>query len=262
MLSRSCLKIIVAFCVGIAVADSGGEYLSGNDAGFFRVFHASPDTLSVDILFDGSVAVRGVAFGNATPFVMIPVGKYRVSVVPCNATSPVLVSALIHVGPRTGASFVIAGLPGDLRVELWTVDVPTPQQRHCALRVAPLLPNSPPLNVSVDTSLVASSVPFPNVIPPKGHLELPEGVHHITFIASAGGDPIFRSRFSCVAGRVSTAAVVGMVTTRIPPIASGGGTHEVATIDVCPPRLVVLCDNLNGPCAVGTSDAAPAVHAL
>jgi hypothetical protein len=50
-----------------------------------RVIHASPDAPPVDIWVDGAPAITGLAFGQATAHVRLPVGAHQVAVTPAGA---------------------------------------------------------------------------------------------------------------------------------------------------------------------------------
>lgn len=50
------------------------ELKNKKEVGYVRVFHASPDAAAVDVYVDGHKTISGLKFGQATPYVDLPVG--------------------------------------------------------------------------------------------------------------------------------------------------------------------------------------------
>jgi hypothetical protein len=126
-----------------------------------RVVHLSPDAPAVDVAVNGSVAVQGAAYLDATGYLPVPAGEVRITVTPAGQTSPVVIDATVPLG--VGASYTVAatGLlaAGDLQALLLLDDRSTSGQAK--VRFVHTSPDAPAVDVAVtDGPVLFGGVPF------------------------------------------------------------------------------------------------------
>lgn len=82
-------------------------------AGSFRIFQASPDTTSVDIVVNGKKTVSGLKYQNVSDYMNLPSGSYDIKVYvtgSVGAVTPVVDLPKYNINDGSVSTLVIAGL--------------------------------------------------------------------------------------------------------------------------------------------------------
>jgi hypothetical protein len=143
-----------------------------------NVIHASPDAPAVDVYLDGTQALTGLAFGNASGWVAVPAGDHQVQV---TATGAAIDTAVIDamVTLEAGAAYEVAatGLLAAITPAINQVDLSTLADGSARVRVIHASPDAP----AVDVAVTGGDVLVPNLAFPAAspYLEVPAGSYDL-----------------------------------------------------------------------------------
>lgn len=146
--SRISRRAVVAFVAAASVAIGAlvaapASAAPGDDAGWLRLGHLSPDTKSVDVrvaaLRGGSTLfeLKGVGYGDVSTYSELPAGSYTVSMVPAGAsaaTAPVI-SATVQIADDTATTVAAYGPSKDLQVKAFSDDLTQPAAGNARIRL-------------------------------------------------------------------------------------------------------------------------------
>jgi len=171
----------IAACVAAAVAGVGLSTVVGSPAvgvnaeGYVRLAHLSPDTPAVDAYLskvgDSSFErqrFRGVAYGEVSDYVTLPVGTYAVSMRPASAPEsdpPVLAT---QVTVEDGAAYTVAGVGrnANLGLTVLTDDLSRPAANKVKVRIIQASIAAPVVDVTfADGRPIATQVQFATATP-------------------------------------------------------------------------------------------------
>ncbi len=80
-----------------------------------RVVHLSPDAPAVDVAVNGTVAVEGAAYLDATGYLPVPAGDVRITVTPAGAAAPVVIDATVPLGANAYYTIAATGFLADIQ---------------------------------------------------------------------------------------------------------------------------------------------------
>jgi hypothetical protein len=140
---------LVAGGAGLATAQNGGD--AGVEPARVRVTHASPDAPNVNVHVDGETAFEDVAFGDATDYLELVAGQYRVAITAAEDRDTVVFEGDVSV--EAGTDYTIAAL-GELtedtfRPHLLVDDTRPPVSGISYLRVVHASPDAPAVDVTL-----------------------------------------------------------------------------------------------------------------
>lgn len=127
--------------------------------GYIRILNAAPDTPSVDVYANETLIFNDIAFGEYTPYLPLPEGRYKIDVyVAATINDPILTN---HLTNNEGV-YLTVGITGTLdnlqMVGIVDADVPM-EPLKAMIRFVHLSPDTP----AVDVTLPNGSVVFDDV---------------------------------------------------------------------------------------------------
>lgn len=155
------LAVVAVPLVAVGCDDDDDNVTDPGDVGTaqVRVVHLSPDAPAVDVAVNGTVAVSGAAYLDATDYLTVPAGDARITVTPAGATTPVVIDATVPLG--VGASYTIAatGFLADIQPLVLVDDRSTSGQAK--VRFVHTSADAPAVDVAVtDGPILFGGVPF------------------------------------------------------------------------------------------------------
>lgn len=157
---RTALALAAAATVVLgAFIASPASAAPGDDAGWLRLGHLSPDTKSVDVrvsaLRGGSTLfeLKGVGYGDVSTYSELPTGSYTVSMVPAGAsaaTAPVI-SATVQIADDTATTVAAYGPSKDLQVKAFSDDLTQPAAGNARIRLVQASTLTSRVDVSTST---------------------------------------------------------------------------------------------------------------
>lgn len=202
--------------------DANSQPASGELA--VRVVHGAPAAPAVDVyvtapgedLANATPAVAAAAFKDASGFLNLPAGDYRIRLTPAGATDVVYDSGTVPLAAgaeltivaleaaANGASPVtLVALTGDTANPL--IEIPDDRAR---VRAAHLSPDAPNVDVLVDGNAVLTDVPFKAV---SGYLLLNSGEYQIDVNVTGTANTVLSATPDLEPGDVFTLAAVNFV---------------------------------------------------
>ena len=156
--NTSCSKYfgipVAIFALLISIVGCGG---SSDDEGTslanrtsFRVFHASADTPSLDLLLDGTRRQLDTSFRNSTDFVDVEPGQVAVQLNVAGSLTPAL-EAVIDFREGTSTTLVAANFADQLETILINDDLIAPGQGLIKFRVGHFAPTAPALDFYISS---------------------------------------------------------------------------------------------------------------
>ena len=165
---RRLLGAAAALVAVAAAALPAGSAEAADGDGYVRLAHLSPDTPAVDVYLkpaSGGKQQRfpGVAYGEMSPYLRLPVGTYSVAMRPAGAdpsTDPVLTT---EVDVESGQAYTVAGVGryADLGLRVLRDDLKLPGADQSKVRIIQASVQAPVLDVGVnDGPSIADGVQF------------------------------------------------------------------------------------------------------
>ncbi len=144
-LSSRLLVVCLLACTGVL----GGGLLAGAtaaaaDGGLLRLAHLSPDTPAVDVVIagpapaaDGATAFDGVSYGDVSPYVELPAGRYTVAVRRAGAPTdtPAVLSSTIDLTAGSAHTLTVSRPFADLGLAEVDDDLSAPPPGEGRIRV-------------------------------------------------------------------------------------------------------------------------------
>lgn len=157
---RSAFALIAATAVALgAFVAAPASAAPGDDAGWLRLGHLSPDTKSVDVrvaaVSGGSTLfeLKGVDYGDVSTYSELPSGSYTVSMVPAGAsmaTAPVI-SATVQIADDTATTVAAYGPSDELQVKAFADDLTQPAAGNARIRLVQASTMTSTVDVSTST---------------------------------------------------------------------------------------------------------------
>ena len=225
------------------------------------VVHAAPDAGAVDVYVDGQLALPGVAFGTASPYMELPAGLHQVQLVPAGGD---LSTAVVTAEAQTeaGIPYELAAIQmmGNLQVVATPANLDPVGEGFARVRIFQAIDGVPPS----DLALPEGEVAIPNIIPGAAteYAEIPvqQGNPPPGFEVRVTGVeidiPVSPEQLDAVidAGSVYTFYILGTVTDlasfRVLPVIAPAAGSAVAGTPAATPAAAL-------PLAVGTPQASP-----
>jgi hypothetical protein len=124
-----------------------------------RVVHLSPDAPAVDVAVNGTVAVQGAAYLDATGYLPVPAGEARITVTPTGQSSPVVIDATVPVGANAYYTIAATGFLADIQPLVLVDD--TSSSGQARVRFVHTSADAPAVDVAVTGGPVLfGDVPF------------------------------------------------------------------------------------------------------
>jgi hypothetical protein len=115
-----------------------------------RIVHASPDAPAVDVWVNGEVAISGLAFGEATDYVMLEGGDYDVAVTPAGgAAADAVIEATLTLENGTAYTVAAVGQVANIEPLVLVDNLGAPAMGKAHVRVVHASPDAPAVDVAV-----------------------------------------------------------------------------------------------------------------
>lgn len=157
---RSALALVAAAAVALgALGAAPATAAPGDDSGWLRLGHLSPDTKSVDVrvsaVSGGSTLfeLKGVGYGDVSTYSELPSGSYTVSMVPAGAsmaTAPVI-SSTVQIADDTATTVAAYGPSSELQVKAFADDLTQPAAGNARIRLVQASTVTSSVDVSTST---------------------------------------------------------------------------------------------------------------
>jgi hypothetical protein len=233
-LSRSSMRRPLAAAAAATVLAAGilavvpAAHAADAGTGWVRFAQLSPDTAPVTVRLaplsgSGDVALH-VGYGDVTRYKELAAGTYTVSMIPADATEPLL-STTVTVDPSTTTTVVASGTSDDLGMTSVADDLTPPAPGTARIRLVQASTLAPDVDVTASNGVaVAQDVRTGEV---TGYADIPAGPW--TFLM-AGAAP---TGSSPVAGASAAVSSAGDATTASSPAPGGAaaGSVDVAVPD-------------------------------
>jgi hypothetical protein len=188
--ARRVAALATAVLLGAGLSLLTAAPAQGAGVGYVRLAHLSPDSPEVDVYLDptgpnkpnfASKVFGGVGYGVVSPYQILPVGTYLVSMRPkgAPASTPTTLTAIVNVA--AGKAYTVAGVGKnvDLGLRVLNDDLSRPQSGKAKVRIiqasgiAPLLDISLPNGTPIATGVAfATTTPYQQVTPGTFGLQL------------------------------------------------------------------------------------------
>jgi hypothetical protein len=176
-----------------------------------RIVHASPDAPNVDVWVNGNVAVSDLAFKQATDYLTLPAGDYKVQVTPAGgAASDAVIDATLTLKADTDYTVAAVGKVADIQPLVLVDDNTAPAAGKAHLRVVHASPDAPAVDVAVaDGPTLIQNLAFPTA---SDYLPVDAGTYNLE-VRPTGTDTsaLDVNGFVANAGTVYTVFAVGQV---------------------------------------------------
>jgi hypothetical protein len=171
---------VLALALAVGATPSAAS-AADTGTGWLRLGHLSPDTKSVDVqvasLSGGSTLfeLKGVTYGDVSPYSELAAGTYTVSMVPAGAaasTAPVI-SADVTIDAASATTVVAYGPSADLEVTAIPDDLAQPAAGNARIRLVQASTVTPEVDVATSTGTpIARGAKAGDV---TGYAEVPAG---------------------------------------------------------------------------------------
>lgn len=164
-----------------------------------RVIHASPNTPAVDVYVneapDGSPAIGGLGFTQATGYVGLASGLYDFRVTPANSNTVALSATGVPLDGNVNYSVAAIGFATSLSPLLLVDNNVAPAAGNARVRFVHAAPDVPQVDIALNLSGTAGSVLFNDVnfgtAASEGYIEVPAGSYGLgVFLGSTLALPV------------------------------------------------------------------------
>lgn len=129
-----------------------------------RIFHASPNTPSVDIYANGNVVVKNLAYKGFSQYLPIPSGNYNVKVYPSGEIITPLINTTIYIPEYTIFNLAAIGELPDISLYPIPESVIASNLQRSCVRFVQLSPNSPAVDIKLsDGTKVINNVNYKEI---------------------------------------------------------------------------------------------------
>lgn len=212
LLSRAALASLLFSVIGCG---NGGDTSEAR----VRVFHASPDAPSVDVLVNGGRILENVPYSAASEFLPVDPGAARIQV-NVAGTDTTAIDATLELAEDTDYLVVAADKVAKIAPLVFTADRKTPESGTARVRVLHSAASAPAVDVYVtapgqglgSSNPVLANVPFKAI---SDYLSVPEGSYDVTVTVAGTKTVAIQAK--------SLAIPEGLVATVAALDAQGGG---------------------------------------
>ncbi|MBM7703892.1 DUF4397 domain-containing protein [Metabacillus iocasae] len=154
-----------------------------------RIVHASPDAPAVDVFVDGTAAVEGAKFKDATEYLTVPAGERKVEIFAAGTKGqkdPVITASLVVEGDK---SYTVAAINtlDKLELKVLTNETTAPNGK-AKVRVGHFSPDAPAVNVGPKGGKpLFSNLKFKDV---SAYAELPAGSYDLAVTTVDGNKEV------------------------------------------------------------------------
>jgi hypothetical protein len=113
-----------------------------------RVFHASPNTPTVDVYVNGQKVLQGIKYKQISQYLKVPTGQYRVDIYPTGQTNAPVLSETMYILPSLRYTITAIGNASNLQL-LPFFDNPYVSYGETKVRFAHLSPDAPAVDIAV-----------------------------------------------------------------------------------------------------------------
>lgn len=114
-----------------------------------RIFHASPNTSSVDVYANGSVVVKNLDYKGFSQYLPIPAGNYNIKVYPSGEIMIPLINTTIYIPEYTVFNLATIGELPDITLYPIPEPVIASNLLGPCIRFVQLSPNSPDIDITL-----------------------------------------------------------------------------------------------------------------
>ncbi len=167
--------LVAAVVFGLVIGNAGRAAAQSDEANV-RVIHASPDAPAVDIWVNGSVAIEGLEFGDATDWIALPAGSYDVAVAPAGAdAADAVIEATLDLEGGVNYNVAAVGFLADIAATVFTTDTADLAEGQARVQVVHASPDAPAVDVAVAGGpVLVADLSFPNA---SGALDVDSGTY-------------------------------------------------------------------------------------
>lgn len=169
--------LVAAVMFGLVIGNAGRAAAQSDEANV-RVIHASPDAPAVDIWVNGSVAIEGLEFGDATDWIALPAGSYDVAVAPAGAdAADAVIEATLDLEGGVNYNVAAVGFLADIAATVFTTDSADLAEGQARVQVVHASPDAPAVDVAVAGGpVLVADLSFPNA---SGALDVDSGTYDL-----------------------------------------------------------------------------------
>lgn len=195
---------LVALVVGVIAPNA---FANAN----VRILHGSPDVPAVSVYVNGAAAVPTLDPLEATPYLSLPAGTYKIAVALAGQPeSAAVLRADVAVQDGKRYTGFATGLLSAGTVKLGVQeDIARAPFQRSALRVWHNSPDAPNVDVIVNGQTALSNVPYQTV---SQYLPLPEGSYDVKVNVAGTSTSVFSGKVELERGKAYTAIAQGSVT--------------------------------------------------
>lgn len=202
------LRLLFVAVVGLVFAGLAPNALA---AAKVRVLHSAPDVPAVTVYVNGAPAIPSLAPLQATDYLDLPAGSYKVAVALAGQpeSAAVLRTDLTVADGKRYTAFA-TGLLADSSVKLGALeDVARAPFSRSSVRVWHNSPDAPAVDVLVNGQAVLTNVPYGAT---SSYLPLPAGTYDVKVNVAGTSTSVFSSPITLARGESYTAVAMGSVT--------------------------------------------------
>jgi hypothetical protein len=192
---------------------------------YIRMFHASPDTPTVDIYANGSLIVKNLAYKQFTPYISLSPGNYNIKLYPTGQTANPILDTNLYVPANSIFNVAIIGTPSNLGLYPLPEPVTAHNYEGSCIRFVNLSENSPSVDVNLsDGRRVFNQVGYKDF---TSYACMPSGTYTFNIIDSGNGNVIITiPNYKLMPNTYYSIYLVG----------NAGGTPPLEAIVVSEPR--------------------------
>jgi hypothetical protein len=209
---------IMVFVASMVMAVAPAMAQPGVGYCWVRVAHASPDAPNVDIWVNGAVAISDLAFGEVTPYVLLPAGDYNFQVTPTGATTPVVIDVDVTLDKNTAYTVAAANVLASIEPLVFVDDNSEPAPGMARANFIHLSPDAPAVDVRVQGGPVLfANTAFKSASTP---VEVPAGTYTLEVVPAGAPGPVVLTlnNVALSAGTVYTVFAEGLLGGGPPPL--------------------------------------------
>jgi hypothetical protein len=201
------LRLLFVAVVGLVFAGLAPNALA---AAKVRVLHSAPDVPAVTVYVNGAAAVQSLGPLQATDYLDLPAGTYKVAVALAGQPeSAAVLRTDLTVADGKRYTAYATGLLADSSVKLGALeDVYRAPFQRSSVRVWHNSPDAPAVDVLVNGQTVLSNVPYGAT---SQYLPLPAGTYDVRINVAGTSTTVFSGPISLARGESYTAVAMGSV---------------------------------------------------
>ncbi|QEK12781.1 DUF4397 domain-containing protein [Crassaminicella thermophila] len=133
---------------------------------YVRIFHASPDTPTVDVYASGKLIAKNLKYKQFTKYLPFIPGKYSILVFPAGTTTTPIINTSLDVMPNSNYTVAITGMFKNIK-PLVVLDTASPiLPGKSQLKFVHLSPNTPMIDITLsDGTILFRNIEFKEISP-------------------------------------------------------------------------------------------------